>query len=537
MKPGVPQRSFTSTDPVDDAVADSLSSTEYVLVAGGDDRIALTPHGAVNRYGCAPRPDPGVLALGSATASTVSTAGFAAADALWQRLAHSGTDLPTIYAQEMQRVRVSLLSLCGLSDVPGLEVVFGASGTDLHLFAAQLSGDSGTTPLLAVTVQPEETGSFVPGALGGRHFSARTALGGAVTEGAPLMGGGTGAVAAVAVREADGRPRDSTTVDDEVSALVEGGAAAGGRVLLILTDTTKTGLTAPTPGCAEALKRRWPDNVDVLVDACQFRLAPATLRAYLERGFMVAVTGSKFLGGPTFSGALLLPEPLARRFAQWRPPFGITTYSGRADWPQGWKAAEAFPAVANPGLLLRWEAALEELRRFRAVPDTTVTDFVNRFGSSITQRLADASSLTPIPGRPGERTGWGASMGWDRMPTVFPFVPHRVGANGRRVPLESVEVKRLYRSMREDLGTSAGRSAKEQGAGLRVELGQPVACGVTDRNPVAALRLCLGARLVVEAASSPSAAARVIGDTLLALDKVEWLASRVMAKSRARRAQ
>ena len=537
MNPRVLQQEPALADPVASAEADVLPCTEQLLVAGGDDRIALSPRERVNRYGCAPRPDPRLLGLGSATASTISSAAFAAADALRRRLAGPASDLPTAYAREMQRVRESLLSLCGLPDLPGLDVVFGASGTDLHLFAAQLSSNSGTTPLLAVTVQPEETGSCVPGALGGRHYSNRAALGGSVTEGAPMLGGGAGAVAAVAVRDGHGRPLEPAAIDAEVSALVERSIGAGSHVLLTLTDTTKTGLTAPTPACAQALKRRWPENVDVLVDACQFRLAPTTLRAYLELDFMVAVTGSKFLGGPTFAGALLVPEPLARRFARWRPPLGITAYSARADWPRYWKAAEAFPAVANPGLLLRWNAALEELRRFRIVPETTVEGFVIRFASAVDQRLAEASNLAPLPGRPGARAGLGGSMSWDRLPTIFPFITYRTRADGRRVPLGLEGAKSLYRAMRDDLSKSPGHGGNRSFAGLRVELGQPVACGAPDGLPAAALRLCLAARLVVEAASSPPAAERVIANTLLALEKVEWLASRITDKDRESRAQ
>jgi hypothetical protein len=37
------------------------------------------------------------------------------------------------------------------------------------------------------------------------------------------------------------------------------------------------------------------------------------LRAYLQHGLPVAVTGSKFLTGPAFSGALFVPPSAAQR--------------------------------------------------------------------------------------------------------------------------------------------------------------------------------------------------------------------------------
>jgi hypothetical protein len=46
------------------------------------------------------------------------------------------------------------------------------------------------------------------------------------------------------------------------------------------------------------MKTRFGDPPDVLVDACQFRISPQTLAEYLACGLLVAVTGSKFVGGP-----------------------------------------------------------------------------------------------------------------------------------------------------------------------------------------------------------------------------------------------
>ena len=58
---------------------------------------------------------------------------------------------------------------------------------------------------------------------------------------------------------------------------------------------------------------RWPGRVQVVVDACQMRLGRPRLKKYLDRGYLVIVTGSKFFTGPAFSGALLVPAGLARR--------------------------------------------------------------------------------------------------------------------------------------------------------------------------------------------------------------------------------
>ena len=64
-----------------------LPPAEALLREGGDTRLALDPVSGRNRYGCASRPDPGLGHFGSATASTISPEGYAAADALRTRLA------------------------------------------------------------------------------------------------------------------------------------------------------------------------------------------------------------------------------------------------------------------------------------------------------------------------------------------------------------------------------------------------------------------------------------------------------------------
>ena len=65
---------------------------------------------------------------------------------------------------------------------------------------------------------------------------------------------------------------------------------------------------------------------------------------------------------------------------------------------------------------------------------------------------------------------------------------------------------------------------------LRCQLGQPVACGSRDGVPVSALRLCLSARLIVEALADDGARApQVIARALATLDKATALAATVHA--------
>ena len=401
----------------------ALPPTEALLAEGGDMRLALDPVSGCNRYGCTPRPGAGMAHFSSATASTVSPEGFLAADRLRQRLMEmeGAQSRAATYARELDRIRVELVELCGLGGVAGLDVVFAPSGTDLHLLAAEMFAGTASAPTLCIDVEPEETGSGVPAALNGRHFSGWTALGAPVTAGGSVGAGGT-EFAALAAREADGSLRATAEIEAELDSLAYAASKAGRKVLLVVSDVSKTGLISPGLEVVLALRRRFPRSVEVLIDACQFRLSPASLRAYLDLGFLVAVTGSKFLGGPTFSAALLVPASAGEDLRGRLPRPGLRPYSARAEWPADWVARAALTDVANFGLLLRWEAALAEFRAFRAVPEAQVEAFVARFADAVQAKLASDPAFEPLPGRAPDRTAIGVGQGWDRLPTIFPFL-------------------------------------------------------------------------------------------------------------------
>jgi hypothetical protein len=468
--------------------------------------------GNLNKYGCAAVPDIGLAAFGSSTATSVSGAGFAAADRLrGELLAEAGVlDAEALYRRECDRVRATLKALAGVDDIAGLDIALAASGTDLHLIAAEwASGACAKTPLV-IMMDASETGSGVAAALGGRHFGQASPQGAVLVAGAPLEQRHAPEVVQIAIRRPDGAPRALAEVHAEIESQVVRAVSADRRVLLIALDVSKTGLLVPAPSWVAGLRKRWPRYVDVLVDACQFRLAPASLRRYLDAGCLVAMTGSKFLTGPTFCGALFIPPSLTARLRDRPLPQALSAYSTRAEWPRGWAAAAHLDDATNFGLLLRWQAALAELRAFAEVPPAKVRAFVEAFAAAVRMRVDAEPALQPLEIHPLQRGGDGEAS-WDAVPTIFPFVLHRLAEDGRRVPLTRQQTQDIYRLLPAD------------DAGERCQLGQPVACGSRDGVPVSALRLCLSARLIVEATADDEAAARVIARALAALDKLARL--------------
>lgn len=468
--------------------ASALPDTQRLLVAGGDGRLALDPATGLNRYLCRPVPDRDLLAFGSSTASVISEAGFAAAERLRDRLSASLCQKPedAVCAEEEARIRGELLALCGIPESGAPKVLLAASGTDLHRIAARMAGGGKAGHLRAIVVDAAETGSGVPEALHGRRYPA------AVEERSHADGI---EVMHVPVRRPDGRPRPPAQVDAAVAALADEAVSEGRAVLLILVDVSKTGLIAPSPACALELSRRHGDALCVLVDACQCRLAPATIRAYLDQGFAVALTGSKFMGGPVFSGALMVPPA------------------------SGWRRA---PRVqCHPGLLLRWEAALEEMRAFAALPEADVAAFLRVFAWAVDRRLRASARFAPLPRPRPDREPFVVGS-WDTEPSIIPFRLHHADGS----PFDRDEARLLYRWLQMDMGAmpafqndAVARSLAAQ----RCQFGQPVACGQHAGVPVAALRLSVSARTVVEAVNGDAVA--VIDRAMRALDKAELLAT------------
>ena len=496
---------------LDPEAGERLAPTVELLTTGGDARLALDATGR-NAYGCRPMAEEGVAAFGSSTASTISRAGFAAAERRREDLltALGTASGPAVYARETQRIRGALLTMLRLDDLAGLQVVLAASGTDLHLLIAQLVATGTARPLLSIIGGAAETGSGVPAALTGRRA------------GDPPAGGAReGEVVEVRARAPDGGLRDTATVNAEVEALADAAAADGRRVLLVVADVSKTGLITPGLDCALSIKRRYPHQVDVLIDACQFRLRPATLRAYLERGLMVAATGSKFLAGPSFCGALFVPVEVAERLQEHVLPGGLRAHSSRADWPAHWCAAAAFGSNPNFGLVLRWSAAIEHLRAFSALPDRAIAVFLERFKTVVAEEVWRRPALQLIPTAPLDRTALGVPAGWDALPTIFAFALRHEG--GRL--FDPVETALVHRLLRTNLTSDwPGAEGFGPASHMRLELGQPVTFGRPGGERAAALRLCVSAPMIVEALESEACTQAVLDRARCALAKAAWAA-------------
>src|SRR6185312_5608702 len=291
-----------------------------------------------------------------------------------------------------------------------------------------------------------------------------------VEKGLPIAGLAEGvATVALPLRDA-GRLRSPAEMDELVLAAVEKALAAGHRVLLHVMDHSKLGARCPSAACLAAIAAHWGDAVQVVIDACQMRLSRARLAAHLAQGHMVLITGSKFFTGPPFSGGLLVPPSLGARLAKVdEVPAGLADYTGRGEWPVSWPGLRAGLAErANLGQLLRWSAALQEMRDYFAVPAEFRRYALGRFAEIVPGLIASEENLELLS---DPRTDSVRDEEWASR-SIFPFLVR-------------------HRSL----------------AAQPCHIGQPVALALPQGGSVAALRISAGARVVSESWSAAGEAA------------------------------
>jgi len=139
--------------------------------------------------------------------------------------------------------------------------------------------------------------------------------------------------------------------------------------------------------------------------------------------------------------------------------------------------------------------------------------------------IASSPSLRLLP--PQQRPdGEGADDDELSLRTIFPFVIR----HGDRV-LSLEQCKKLYRALARDAADMVSADAAVVAAKPCL-IGQPVALGCGEGQPVAALRICAGARLVTEAWSTDPDTARTnlqreLGQVGAVVAKIEWLLAHI----------
>lgn len=369
-----------------------------MLTSGGDRRIRVPAGANTNIYGASPFPR-AMMAYAASTANDISLPAF-------QHLSATAAAWPTsepmsgsTYRRALENLRRRIRKAYVLDDAT--DIVFAPSGTDLEYVALALAKGQSGLPVTNILLGSDEVGSGCLLAAAGRSFATETALVEGIGKGEIVEGLGDTRAVDIRVRDLHGRPRSSAEITRDMDQAARFAVAAGRHALAHIVHGSKTGLVLPDLDGIDTLRARHGERLSIMVDACQARIAADTIRAYLDRGAIVLLSGSKFMGGPPFSGFALVPKAFAdaRPFAR-----GLNRIFRRGEWPARWAATMSLDSDANPGLLLRLEAALFELERFAGVAHDArhrvilrFNDSVRTFTNTLGARLVDDDRAAPQP--------------------------------------------------------------------------------------------------------------------------------------------
>eukprot|EP00392_Amoebophrya_sp_AT5.2_P004354 g4362.t1 len=196
----------------------------------------------------------------------------------------------------------------------------------------------------------------------------------------------------VYMRNNEGSLKSALEADEEVKEVVRRALQEQGfrQVVVHVVAGSKTGHLIPSVTVLDELRSEFGEKSIVpVIDACQGRLQEGALKQFLEKNYVVLTTGSKFYGGPPFSGAVLLPSKLSHELDSeyehiWKkndllhrfPLFMDDALLSR-DLPKMREFIREELSTEeknwhyqrpNWGVVLRWKMALNEIRLYHSIP-------------------------------------------------------------------------------------------------------------------------------------------------------------------------
>ncbi len=480
------------------------NDTTKILATGGDSRQIIDPATDLTKYGCSMAIRTDAFEFGSCTASSTSATGFAAAQKLHQRLlALTNPDAIAEAVEESFRyIREEILFSLTRGLVPGVEIVLAPSGTDAELIALAFAGAQGRR-VSNVLVGAGELGSGTALAASGCYFDTQLPSGALCKPGEAIDPDLADCVRLfnICLRDRFGGGRTEADIDSEVKEIVAEEVSEGRQVLLHVVAHSKTGLHAPSLAAVKDIRRKHGDAVMVVIDAAQGRFSRQGMIQALRSGCMVLTTGSKFYGGPSFAGALLIPAKLyPEQLGLVALPAAFGHFFAASQIPERWQSVRSgLPSRANLGLLLRWTAAAAEIREYYATPSELRFQALRSFEALVPRILGSSAHIKlgsiPEPARNNQP---------ERLlqpnTTVFSFELR--SAADRYLSL--IEMRNVYYWMNNNVTHLLPHRSPERTRCLapRIHTGQPVVLGPNDRGPVV-LRLALSAVLIAQVAQNP----------------------------------
>ena len=472
--------------------------TEYMLMSGGDLRLNIDEIHLLNKYGCRPFPRPDAFTFASSTASSVSNFAFDKTDKVRSILIRNslknGFQNTTIEFSEL--LKNNLRHIFKLNEE--CEIIFSPSGTDSSLQIAAITQIISDKEITHILVASDETGSGVAAALKGCHFENTTALNYPIKKDTKIEGFREVDLIQIPFRDQNGTLKTATQLDQEVLDAVIKTKKQGRHIVLHTMDQSKLGYQSPSDEFIKKLNSLENLSIQIIVDGSQLRLDPKDIQNYLNKGYIVTITGSKFFTGPPYCGALILPKSVNKIIHSVKNtlPRGLTQYYNRSDWPTSWFCSNELSDGYNYGSYMRWNAAVVEMDRYYKTPILYRNMGIEMFCNFVDDSIKEATFLQPIYGDETKTKSYSSKeFGIRNIRTIFPFFIFKDNE-----VLSVDKVKKLYTLLNSDLSDQFEGSSLEiiRLAAQKCHIGQAVNVKYTTEIESAILRISLGARVISE---------------------------------------
>jgi len=472
--------------------------TEYLLMAGGDLRLNIDEIDLLNKYGCRPFPRPEAFTFASSTATSVSNFAFDKTDKVRSILIRNslknGFKNTTIEFSEL--LKNNLKKIFGLNDE--CEIIFSPSGTDSSLQIAAITQIISDKDITHVLVASDETGSGVPAALKGCHFENTTALNFPVKKDDKIEGFRAIELIKIPFRDENGDLKSAVQLDEEVFAAISKTNELGRHVVLHAMDQSKLGYQSPSEKMIQKLDTLNNLSMQIIVDGSQLRLDPKDIQNYLNKDYIVTITGSKYFTGPPYSGALIVPESVSKSIdaVKKKLPEGLTQYYNHTDWPTSWVCSNDLSEGFNYGSYMRWNASIVEMDRYYKTPILYRNMGIEMFCNFVEDSIKDATFLEPLYGDEVNTNTYNSKeFGIRSIRTIFPFF---ILKNNEVLSFD--HVKKLYILLNSDLSDKFEDASLEiiRLAAQKCHTGQAVNVKYGNEIESAILRISLGARVISE---------------------------------------
>ncbi|PJJ08114.1 hypothetical protein CLU83_1354 [Flavobacterium sp. 1] len=472
--------------------------TEYLLMSGGDLRLNIDEIELLNKYGCRPFPRPDAFTFASSTATSISNFAFDKTDKvrriLIQNSLKKGFKNTTIAFSEL--LKNNLRKTLKINDE--CQIIFSPSGTDSALQIAAITQIISDKEITHVLVASDETGSGVPAALKGYHFENTTALNHPVTKGNKIEGFRDIDLIKIPLRNENGGLKSSLELDSEVFTAVSKTNELGRHIVLHVMDQSKLGYQSPSEKIIKSLDTLDNLSMQIIVDASQLRLDPKDIQNYLNKGYIITITGSKYFTGPPYSGALILPKRVSKSInsAKITMPKGLNNYYNHSDWPTSWFCSKDLSDGFNYGSNMRWNAAIVEMDRYYKTPILYRNMGIEMFCNFVEDSIKDVAFLEPLFGDKTKTNTYDSNeFGLRNICTIFPFF---ILKDEKALSID--QVKKIYILLNSDISDKFEDSHIEiiRLASQKCHIGQPVNVKYVNNFQSAVLRISLGARVISE---------------------------------------